>query len=540
MSGPVSTTFRRTFLLAAVAGFCVSAPAGVSAEDPRPQTRFKSQEQREREIRAARGLIADLQLSAQQARRLLSVMSKAAELHVEFYQEEARLLPELIETYGEFAREDSLNQGFTREVERSTAELHREEISTRDKTTAALLKLEDEALAVLTPGQREWVLGFKAKKKYGKDKPPPTDRKRGRRGGKGRDRHFDAPDRGRLAEATEELQDLQQQIHPRPTAVGRFLLHPAAAAELCRLTGTLPNQALRDAAEMVQGGTPEYPASTCDAQKAELRTLRSEISNWNLINGLHLNQQQAEKIVTLYDAAQAEMNASDVKPRQVRRRNAEMRLDLERQVAQVLNPGQQEVLAEFKACLLPPKNLKDPVRVGQAKDNSQFARWLGRARNVRNHRRLAGLADRLIESETKHFGELSEEDRAARVALLMNTAREAAEMSDVEFELSRDDLAEKIAPTDRAQVLKKEIFALSRAEGKPGVVARFILNPQFVDQLRLRGRQLAKGIVIEKTDLAGGPQAENCEDGCAIDSKGKKGAKGEKRQKPRKKAPNDV
>ncbi len=55
-------------------------------------------------------------------------------------------------------------------------------------------------------------------------------------------------------------------------------------------------------------------------------------------------------------------------------------VELEIAAESLLRPGQLEVLKTYKACLIPPKNLKDPVRVGQAAGSStQMAKWLDRA-----------------------------------------------------------------------------------------------------------------------------------------------------------------
>jgi hypothetical protein len=113
-------------------------------------------------------------------------------------------------------------------------------------------------------------------------------------------------------------------------------------------------------------------------------------------------------------------------------------------------------------------------------------------------------------------------ERRERFGLLVATAREAAEMSETEFEIEKADLALRIAPRDRVKELKAEIRTLARAEGRPGKVSKFMLKPLFIEQLRLRHRQLADGIVTAPTDLSDGPQAGNCEKGCAIKPKDKK------------------
>ncbi|MBU0617143.1 MAG: hypothetical protein KKI02_05460, partial [Planctomycetes bacterium] len=280
---------------------------------------------------------------------------------------------------------------------------------------------------------------------------------------------------------------------------------------------------LADAVEVLAHGTSEYPSELVEQQKAEVQQLRAEINNWNLINGLHLSADQIRETTALYDQAAAptwEIMERD------RRSGVPHRalFALEREVEQVLNTGQREVLAEYKACLIPPKNLKDPVRVGQASDNSRYEQWLERARKL-SRKELAGQIDQALEREAENLGELSRSERQKRVALLRKTVRQAAGMSDTEFELSKAELAERIAPSDRIQEAKNRVATAAREFGETGAITQFMLTSQFMDQLRLRGKQLAEGVSTKQIDLAKGPQAENCDVSCAIDGKGKKGKK---------------
>jgi hypothetical protein len=341
--------------------------------------------------------------------------------------------------------------------------------------------------------------------------------------------------RGRLVVAREELAGINSRLHPRLGPIGRFLLHPTAVEPLCDITATRPNQNLRDAVDVFEYGTRECPASVYDVGKAEVADLRAEINNWNLINGLHLSGRQIEEIVEIYDAAEARVKGLD-RPAEGRTRSMlvgrrakgerikprVVRAAVERAVEQILNPGQRQVLVDYKACLIPPKNLKNPVRVGQASDHAPLERWLGRARKTPAGRRQK-LIDTLLEKEAERFGELNPVERQQRVGLLLETVRGAAEMTETEFELDKAELAEGIAPRDRVGELKREIGVLSRQEGLPGKVAQFMLKPGFIEQLRRRDRQLAVGVVAERANLAGGPRAENCAKGCAVKPKGKKG-----------------
>lgn len=251
--------------------------------------------------------------------------------------------------------------------------------------------------------------------------------------------------------------------------------------------------------------------------------LRGEINNWNLINGLHLTRDQIDRIVALYAAAVPNGRAGQTSGQRATGVPRFLLTSLERSVEQVMNPGQRQVVAEYAACLIPPKNLKDPVRVGQASDRSHHERWLERARKTSGPR-LVALVDRALHAEAKHLGDLSPAERQKRKALLLKTARQVAKMSDADFELNKAELAESIAPPNRKNELQGEIAVLQRQRGLPGRVAGFMLKPDFIEQLRQRGQQLAAGVVQqEQTDLAKGPQAENCEKGCAIDGKdGKK------------------
>jgi hypothetical protein len=89
-------------------------------------------------------------------------------------------------------------------------------------------------------------------------------------------------------------------------------------------------------------------------------------------------------------------------------------------------------------------------------------------------------------------------------------------MDAVEFELGRAELSERITRPDRTSEIQGEIDDLNHARGSTGLVARFMINDQFMDQLKERAQQLADGTVAPPVDLAAGEQAENCDKGCAV------------------------
>jgi len=499
-------------VVALVAGLFLACPA-LRAEEDCEDPAVRAHELRQRQAREARELVDRLGLSRTQARRLIPLAEEAAGLYAEAYEREAELLPQMLAAFAAFAQQDRLNQGFTPEVERRTARLNHQAKQIRERLDEQLVELEQRAGKILTAAQRERLEARPVQHRPLRPRVWRTDtRTRRRIAERQRAQARLAP----LNAAREELRELHRQTHPRPGKLGRLVLHPFGAERLCELAGLrrVP-EAIREAAEVLRSGTSECPLDVAARQHAEIRRLRAEINNWNLINGLHLSAEQIEQIVSRYEQAAApswQLVRRD--PRTGLTRQALVKL--EREVEKLLNSGQREVLAEYKACLIPPKKLKDPVRVGQASDYSRYERWLEVARKL-PARRLGRHIDAVLEREAEHFGELSRSERQKRVILLRRTVAEAARMSDAEFEAAKAQLAEKIAAPDRAQEVKQRIIALSRELGEPGPIAQFMLNRQFIDQLRIRGQQLAAGVSLEPVDLAVGPQAENCATGCAID-----------------------
>ena len=190
-------------------------------------------------------------------------------------------------------------------------------------------------------------------------------------------------------------------------------------------------------------------------------------------------------IVRLYGSVAHELQGTKKQANRASGRHGQVLFALERQVEQVLNPGQLQVLAEYKPCLIPPKDLKNPVRAGQANDSSRMVKWLTRVRDVSKDKR-ANCVERLIEREAKHFGELPGDQWDERADLLMRMIRKATRMSDVDFELGKEQLAQKIERQDIRDELKSEINSLARERGLPGVIAQHILKPKFIEQLQQR------------------------------------------------------
>ncbi|MCK4873016.1 MAG: hypothetical protein KAS72_09850 [Phycisphaerales bacterium] len=494
-------TFRRFRSMGAVAGSVLVLLAWAMPTAWGDDVELdRLQRQRAKEATAAAQLVGRLDLTRRQARMLIPILEQAAEVRIRVYEAEAALLPEIVEAYSAFLEEDRLDCGFTPEIERRTAGVHHREIVMQDAFAEQLIALEEQASKILTTRQRTFVESLRHD---GQPFAQPRD---------GRTNRQHDP----LHEKRSEMREIQSQKHPRPGMLGRLLLHPAAYADICAIVRTTPTDPLRRATSLYEEGSDTCSPDELAAMRAEARRLHAEINNWNLINGLQFTEQQISHIVEAYDAAVwlAVMEQGDVDPA---RPIAGRRLvELEQAINAVLTDGQLAIMAEYKPCLLPPKDLKDPVRAGQASDSSHYERLLARTRNVPDER-LSEVIERLLKAETRYFGELSKDERWRRARLVRATIQQAAAMTDTEFELNKADLAERIARDDKALELRGEIDQMSRDRGRPGLVSAFLINDGFMSQLKVRADQLAEGVMTVRVDLEDGPQAENCEDGCAVD-----------------------
>ena len=509
MSGVMRIAHVNTLLMTVIGLVVLGShtAAGEVCQDLAAKVRAERQKQQA----ATQQFLAQMQLSRAQARRLIPLVEQAAEMYLESYHQQAELLPEIIEAYTAFAQEDRRNQGFSQEVDRRTARLHHREIMLRENQSRRLIELEKEAARVLNSSQRATAETFRPGRR-------PSFAAENRRAGRHRRRQPNA-DQQRLSSARDELRQIRRHRHPRAGNLGRYLMQPAAFTSLYQMAGRQPSRTVRQALEAYQEGTSSCSREEYEQQRAQLRELHGEINNWNLINGLHMSQEQIGRIVGLYESTvPSRFLMGDERP--VRPRG-HMLLALEHSVEDILNPGQLAVLAEYKPCLLPPKNLRDPVRIGQANDNSGHEKWLSKARTL-SGKRLNRAVDRCLEREEKHLGRMTSAERGQRRSLLKRTARQSARLSDTDFELSKSELAERIAPPDHEQELNQTISTLTRQLNRPGRIARMLLKPDFIEQLRERGQQLAGGVTPESANLAAEPQAENCDHSCAINPKKKK------------------
>jgi len=441
--------------------------------------------------------ILSLSLSQEQARAILRQYEEACGRYLDYYNELAEIQPLEIEAYTAFLEEDRLNQGFTAEVERRTARIHHRALALRETVSADLNSLAKGVWDVLTPDQRPIAADYKPNKEAVFDRfaSSKEQRRAARRAERlARRTKLTSPgDDPQLKIARKELEAISKATHVRPDAIAKYLLRPAAAEPLCQLANVKAPRVVREAIDCRRWGTRDYPRVRCEQDERTLDELRTEINNWNLANGMHFSREQIEQLVYLANEAERLKSTR----RQAKSKDRLSRKDFDAEIVKlelaaeaVLRPGQLEVMDTYKPCLLPPKNLKDPVRVGQASDSTRLARWLEHARG-KPQRRVERMIERLIEGEIAHLGPMDDATTEQRRNLLRETVRQASEMSDVEFALNKDDLADAVQPQDRKDELIADIDALRRQRVQPGRTAQFLLNRGFAEVLKVRYEQLS-------------------------------------------------
>lgn len=226
--------------------------------------------------------------------------------------------------------------------------------------------------------------------------------------------------------------------------------------------------------------------AACD----EERELRGEISLLNLLNGLYLTEDQLERLVDLSrraDAFREELLQSwrideteridsfrklreelaygadvdeEVKRAAVRRHRSARDLrdrfklqlaGLAEEAEAVFTDGQREIIAGFKPCFTPPRDLENPERAGQAEAAGGVVMVLSRLRAVPPER-YARIQERIIDRHMDRFrthgGFHTEEELEAELRRISELIDRAVEADDVDFEMKKDEFARDFKPEE--------------------------------------------------------------------------------------------
>ncbi|MHC4548430.1 MAG: hypothetical protein ACYTEZ_06600 [Planctomycetota bacterium] len=298
---------------------------------------------------------------------------------------------------------------------------------------------------------------------------------------------------------------------------------------------------------------PRLTISTdLDHIKREIASLKADINLLNLMNGLHLERDQLREIVRSAKACAAarppegkiderELQGALREVRealrkgkpapagalyrtrsplakrgsgylQARRRElVEAQTEGVERLCGALTPGQKQVISTYSPCLVPPKNLRDPVRVGQARDTGPLEILLDVVRGIELDENAYQVAEKLLTRIEQHHGHFPAAERICRINLLLGVAYEAQGLDEVGYAARRTELATRLEPLQRLPALKETLHAIDGDDALiRSKIAAFLLAPRMVPLAKDRLARLAKPEKLERPDI---PKAEICEDG---------------------------
>jgi hypothetical protein len=226
----------------------------------------------------------------------------------------------------------------------------------------------------------------------------------------------------------------------------------------------------------------------------ELEELQEEISLLNLLRGLYLSEDQITQIceiaveadnvvkstaspilrdkevivATFADLrnrlfqAPGQETPSQQKAQQINDRLKEAQENvrehlgkLETRLARVMTSAQLEIIEGFVPCLIPPRDLKNPVRVGQAgAAEGPLARMTeliyATPEDVWNERKMI-LLGKVVEKIEEESGKLSDSMRSDLLNRLTATAKKIRAIDQVDFALKKGDLADELLLIDHTR-----------------------------------------------------------------------------------------
>ncbi len=253
------------------------------------------------------------------------------------------------------------------------------------------------------------------------------------------------------------------------------------------------------------------PVAASDSSIDQMGEVIEEISLLNLLRGIYLTQEQAEKISAM--AVEAEKIRTDglekikklnslpkleklrdelftalaedppaVRQEVVALDNEAHRITgevlhsiskLEDEVKAVLAPGQQKLFWEFVPCIVPELDLESPVRTGQAAASSRLMPAVELIRKTDEEtwkKHGQAYLDHILKVIEQDVGKMTSDAREDLRRRLVKQAWKIRQMKEADFQIHRSQLAEEILLINREKTYRSG-FRLT------GKVARFFLSP---------------------------------------------------------------
>jgi hypothetical protein len=273
-------------------------------------------------------------------------------------------------------------------------------------------------------------------------------------------------------------------------------LHLSVEQVEALLAGARENRELRTAL-LGEGGGKTPPAVSSKERYEALLELKGKLERGEDTDGAYLRE--------LKKRLETGKAAKPFRPDRARY-HRELRA-LERGIEKILLESQKDVISTYKPCLIPPKNLKDPVRVGQAANRTAAGKMLERMRKL-SQSRWDKMGRAILERALGHWeerkGKFSEEERSRELEKALAVVNEARALSEIEFQMKKDDLAKRVTFTDRKDDLKKELKGLLKERhDPPGTIAMTLLDPRIIPVLERRLKQMQGFEPDKPMDLAG-------------------------------------
>jgi hypothetical protein len=271
--------------------------------------------------------------------------------------------------------------------------------------------------------------------------------------------------------------------------------------------------------------------------RTQVAELQEDISAINLLNGLYLSQDQMKQILQLArearqvreqatinsqslmdalrqaepayaalkeeiqkgtpargtiptQAAQINHHLKDLQD-QSHRQMAVQYQSIEGKLKAVLTPEQLKVVEDFSPCLIPPVDLRNPVRAGQAASNQGLVNRLRQLRAIPEDKwqgRRQMVVQKMVDKISENHYRMTETEKTAEKSRLLAVLEKTRHMSDMDFELEKEQLAEQIKPKDTIKDLRAEIEARAPHVRQPHMsrMGRFLLSERIIPILEQR------------------------------------------------------
>jgi hypothetical protein len=258
----------------------------------------------------------------------------------------------------------------------------------------------------------------------------------------------------------------------------------------------------------VAGGSSSLSPATRE-QILRVEDLRADVGVLHLLNGLHLSREQMQALLTKCREAKALRDATvaalmrpmrtaetafaalkqELLKDEVREQTLENAAqanealktlkedfdkkmsELEGRTNQIFNDSQREVLRQFRPCVVPTKEDRDPERVGQAGEPAGFVKVLEHLRSVPaehlEEAKQRGYEMHVLRWE-KHFGKMTDKEKAEVRKQFDTVVAQARAMSNTEFEMSKAELAQNFV-MPQSQRTRPRLY-------EPGKTANLLLD----------------------------------------------------------------